>query len=129
MRQPWRLDERGERWLDRALAGFLVAPVLLLTPFGVFEPVVGFIVLIQTLPLLWRRSHTVPVAAIVALGHLFQMAIVELQTLGQVGGPVALSSVARCSTARGGGVVLAVGWAEALHWQLYREGVAGDKRM
>src|SRR3546814_6033851 len=92
MRQPWRLDERGERWLDRALAGFLVAPVLLLTPFGVFEPVVGFIVLIQTLPLLWRRSHPVPVAAIVALGHLFQLVIVDLPTWGQVGAPVAIYS-------------------------------------
>src|SRR3546814_17883031 len=104
MRQPWRLDERGERWLDRALAGFLVAPVLLLTPFGVFEPVVGFIVLIQTLPLLWRRSHPVPVAAIVALGHLFQLVIVDLPTWGQVGAPVAIYSVARFSPARWGGV-------------------------
>ncbi|HEY9564261.1 MAG TPA: sensor histidine kinase [Nocardioides sp.] len=114
MRQPWRLDERGERWLDRALAGFLVAPVLLLTPFGVFEPVVGFIVLIQTLPLLWRRSHPVPVAAIVALGHLFQLVIVDLPTWGQVGAPVAIYSVARFSTARWGGVVLALGMAGAV---------------
>lgn len=109
MRQPWRLSERGERWLDRGLAGFLVAPLLFGYPLDAFTLDYLVLGLIQTVPLFWRRHHPVAVAMVVAAGSLAQLPLTELPFWGQLAAPVAIYSVARFSTARWGYAVLALG--------------------
>ncbi|MDN5893137.1 MAG: sensor histidine kinase [Nocardioides sp.] len=109
MRQPWRLGERGKRWLDSALAGLLVATVLLGTPLGGFSPLVGMLCALMFVPLFWRRRHPVPVAALIALASLAQLALTDRPIWGQAAVPIAIYSVARFSTARWGYAVMALG--------------------
>ncbi|KRF14999.1 sensor histidine kinase [Nocardioides sp. Soil796] len=109
MRQPWRLDERGQRVLDASLAGFLVFTAVAGTLLGGFDPAVGLLCLVQFVPLFWRRQHPVASATVVVAASLLQAVVLDEPIWGQVAFPVAVYSVARFASARWGFAVLAVG--------------------
>ncbi|WP_243060191.1 sensor histidine kinase [Nocardioides sp. SR21] len=109
----WRLDPRGERWFDAALATCLLLPALG-TPL-VEAGWVGLAVsLVQLVPLYWRRHHPVAVFAVVALGSAAQALLVETPLWSQVAFPVAVYSVARFASTAAGLTALGVGLAGAL---------------
>lgn len=110
-RQPWRLGPRGERWFDVSLVAVLALPSLV---FLIDEAVdVGVFILLETLPLLWRRRHPALVFAAVATASLGQVVVLDLPTWGQAAFPIALYSVARYGRPVATAVAVAVGFAAA----------------
>lgn len=111
--QPWRLGRRGQRWLDRALVGF----VLVLGGTGHFLaaqlPAMVFTVA-EVLPLLWRRSRPWSVFLAVAVASALQAMAYDQPTVGQIAFPVAVYSVARWSPRWQGVAALLVGYAGAV---------------
>ena len=118
-RQPWRLDERGRRWFDRALVAVLLLPVPVMVLSGLSARSVTFTVL-ELVPLLWRRSRPVAVFAAVAGASALQAVVFDEPTWGQVAFPVATYSVARYAGALASWVALGVGlcaaWAATYSW-------------
>nr|WP_243731625.1 sensor histidine kinase [Nocardioides ochotonae] len=118
-RQPWRLDERGRRWFDRALVAVLLLPVPLMALSGVSGRSVTFTVL-ELVPLLWRRSHPVAVFAAVAGASALQAGFVDLPVWGQAAFPIATYSVARYAGVLASWVALGVGlcgaWVATWAW-------------
>lgn len=97
-RQPWRLGPRGERWFDVGLTVFLLLPVF---PYLFFVDVVeGLLMLVQIVPLFWRRRHPLPVFTAVALGCAAQAVLTDTPLWSQFAFPVATYSVARYAGAR-----------------------------
>ncbi|QIX28260.1 sensor histidine kinase [Nocardioides sp. JQ2195] len=113
MRQPWRLDERGQRLLDFTLAGFLVFTAVAGTLLGGFVPLVGALCTLQFLPLFWRRTRPIASAAGVVTATSLQALAVDTPIWGQVAIPVTVYSVARFANARWGFAVLSVGFVGA----------------
>lgn len=110
-RQPWRLGPRGERWFDVVLVVVLALPSL---AFLVNESVdVGVFILLETLPLLWRRRHPALVFGVIAAASLAQVAVLDLPTGGQAAFPIALYSVARYGRPAATAATVAVGFAAA----------------
>nr|WP_281366493.1 histidine kinase [Nocardioides thalensis] len=110
-RQPWRLGPRGERWFDVALVAVLALPAL---AFLVNESVdVGVFILLETLPLLWRRRRPALVFAAIAMASLAQVAVLDLPTSGQAAFPIALYSVARYGRPAATAAAVVVGFAAA----------------
>lgn len=113
MRHPWRLGERGQRWLDVTLAGFLVFTAAAGTPLGGFTPLVGGLCLAMFVPLFWRRHHPVACAAVVVAASVLQALVLDTPIWGQVAFPIAVYSVARFANARWGFGMLLVGFIGA----------------
>lgn len=111
--RPWRLGARGRWWLDVSLAG---GPLLL----GVFayavygEPLAALLTIVQTLPLVWRRRHPVPVFAFIATASALQAVLIATPIIGQLAFPIGVYSVARWATRGQGFGALAIGWAGAV---------------
>lgn len=106
------MGPRGERLFDLALVAVLVLPVL---PYVLFASAPeGLIMLSQLLPLLWRRSHPVPVFATVALFSAGQAAVIDTPLWSQVAFPVATYSVARYAGTAWSVAAAAVGMAGAV---------------
>ena len=106
-RQPWRLGARGERWFDTGLVVLLLLPV---APYLLFVDLrEGLLMLVQVVPLLWRRRHSVAVLAAVALGSAAQALLVDTPLWSQLAFPVATYSVARFAGARWAAVALGTG--------------------
>ena len=107
--QPGRLDPRGQRWFDRALAAGLLLPVLGFPFAGRDWIVLGVLSALQIAPLFWRRHHPVPVFAAVVAASALQALVVDSPIWGQVAFPIATYSVARFASAPWGWGALGVG--------------------
>ncbi|MFJ9391908.1 sensor histidine kinase [Nocardioides sp. NPDC101246] len=119
--RPWRLGPRGRRWFDVLLAGtlFLIIPfyaIQALLSGGAAKDVSStnhvadlVLVVIQLVPLLWRRRHPVIVYAIVAGACGLQVLLLDYPLVSQVSFPIAVYSVARYARPRWGLAALAVG--------------------
>ncbi|WP_122816116.1 sensor histidine kinase [Nocardioides pantholopis] len=124
--QPWRLDERGRRWFDRALVAGLMLPVLAMLVAG-SEPVEVLLSTAQILPLLWRRTRPVAAFAAVAVASAVQVVPLDLPLWGQVAFPIAVYSVARFGSAVAGAAALAVGvCAAAVATEDWLDGFGGQ---
>lgn len=119
--RPWRLGPRGRWWFDVLLAGtlFLIIPfyaIQALLSGGAAQDVSSVnhvadlvLVIIQLVPLLWRRRHPVIVYAIVAGACGLQVLLLDYPLVSQVSFPIAVYSVARYARPRWGLAALAVG--------------------
>jgi signal transduction histidine kinase len=119
--RPWRLGPRGRWWFDVLLAGalFLIIPFYLaqvLLNGGAAEDVTStdhvadlVLVLLQVVPLLWRRRHPVIVYAVVAGACGLQVLLIDYPLASQIAYPIAVYSVARYALPRWGLAALAVG--------------------
>ena len=107
-RQPWRLDGRGQRWFDIALAGCLLLPV---ATFPVLHQSAAAtaVAVAQLVPLFWRRRHPQLVFAAVAVASAAQAIAIDNPPWSQVAFPVATYSVARYAPPARGLLALAVG--------------------
>ncbi|MEU6137447.1 sensor histidine kinase [Nocardioides sp. NPDC047086] len=119
--RPWRLGPRGRWWFDVLLAGTL----FLIIPFYVIQVMVNgdaakdvsssshvadlVLVVVQLVPLLWRRRHPVIVYAIVAGACGLQVLLIDYPLVSQVSFPIAVYSVARYARPRWGLAALGVG--------------------
>lgn len=119
--RPWRLGPRGRWWFDVLLAGTL----FLIIPFYAVQAMLGgdaaqdvdsdghvadlVLVVVQIVPLLWRRSHPVIVYAVVSAACAAQVLLLDYPLLSQVAYPIAVYSVARYARPRWGLAALAVG--------------------
>jgi signal transduction histidine kinase len=113
VRQPWRLDARGQRLFDAGLVVLLLLPTLVL-PFAGVAPSVTLLCVAEIAPLLVRRRWPVQVFAVVALVSLAQAAVVDVPLWGQVAFPVATYSVARYRSFWPGVAAAGVGFAGAI---------------
>ncbi|MFE4001799.1 sensor histidine kinase [Nocardioides sp. YIM B13467] len=119
--RPWRLGPRGRWWFDVLLAGtlFLIIPfyaIQALLNGGAAQDVSStsyvadlVLVVIQLVPLLWRRRHPVIVFAVVASACALQVLLLDYPLVSQVSFPIAVYSVARYARPRWGLAALAVG--------------------
>ena len=119
--RPWRLGPRGRWWFDVLLAGtlFLIIPfyaVQALLNGDVAQDVSStnhvadlVLVVVQLVPLLWRRRHPVIVYAVVASACALQVLLLDYPLVSQVSFPIAVYSVARYARPRWGLAALAVG--------------------
>lgn len=107
-RQPWRLDGRGQRWFDIALASGLLLPV---TTFPVLHQgaAATAVAVAQLVPLFWRRRHPQLVFTAVAVASAAQALAIDNPLWSQVAFPVATYSVARYAPPARGLLALAVG--------------------
>ncbi|MFI5626681.1 sensor histidine kinase [Nocardioides sp. NPDC051685] len=119
--RPWRLGPRGRWWFDVLLAGTL----FLIIPFYAVQVLLDgnaardvdstshvadlVLVVLQLVPLLWRRRHPVIVYAIVAGACGLQVLLIDYPLVSQVSFPIAVYSVARYARPRWGLAALAVG--------------------
>jgi len=119
--RPWRLGPRGRWWFDALLAGTL----FLIIPFYAIQALLSgdaaqdvsstshvadlVLVIIQLVPLLWRRRHPVIVYAVVASACALQVLLLDYPLVSQVSFPIAVYSVARYARPRWGLAALAVG--------------------
>lgn len=118
---PWRLGPRGRWWFDALLAGtlFLIIPfyaVQVLLDGGAARDVSStnhvadlVLVVIQLVPLLWRRRHPLLVYTVVAGACGLQVLLLDYPLVSQVSYPIAVYSVARYARPRWGLAALAVG--------------------
>nr|WP_260173732.1 sensor histidine kinase [Nocardioides albus] len=121
MVRPWRLGPRGRWWFDVLLAGtlFLIIPfyaVQAMLDGGAAQDVSStdhvvdlVLVIIQLVPLLWRRRHPVIVYAVVASACGLQVLLLDYPLVSQLSFPIAVYSVARYARPRWGLAALAVG--------------------
>ncbi len=119
--RPWRLGPRGRWWFDVLLAGtlFLIIPfyaIQVMLNGGAAKDVDSsghvadlVLVVLQLVPLLWRRRHPVVVYAIVAGACGLQVLLIDYPLVSQVSFPIAVYSVARYARPRWGLAALAVG--------------------
>ena len=119
--RPWRLGPRGRWWFDVLLAGtlFLIIPfyaIQVMLNGGAAKDVDSsshvadlVLVVVQLVPLLWRRRHPVIVYAIVAGACGLQVLLIDYPLVSQVSYPIAVYSVARYASPRWGLAALAVG--------------------
>jgi signal transduction histidine kinase len=119
--RPWRLGPRGRWWFDVLLAGtlFLIIPfyaIQALLDGGAAQDVSSanhvvdlVLVVVQLVPLLWRRRHPVIVFAVVASACALQVLLLDYPLVSQVSFPIAVYSVARYARPRWGLAALAVG--------------------
>ena len=119
--RPWRLGPRGRWWFDVLLAGtlFLIIPFYAIQAMlngGAAQDVSStnhvadlVLVVVQLVPLLWRRRHPVIVYAVVASACAVQVLLLGYPLVSQVSFPIAVYSVARYARPRWGLAALAVG--------------------
>ncbi|GGR65321.1 two-component sensor histidine kinase [Nocardioides luteus] len=119
--RPWRLGPRGQWWFDAVLLGtlsliipFYVAQVLLSGDAARDVQSDGYVadlvlVLVQLVPLIWRRRHPVIVFALIAGACGLQVLLLDYPLASQVSLPIAVYSVARYARPRWGYAALAVG--------------------
>ena len=119
--RPWRLGPRGRWWFDVLLAGtlFLIIPFYAIQAMlngGAAQDVSStsyvadlVLVVIQLVPLLWRRRHPVIVFAVVASACALQVLLLDYPLVSQVSFPIAVYSAARYARPRWGLAALAVG--------------------
>lgn len=112
VRQPWRLGERGRRRFDVALVVALALPAPLYLAAGV--PLAVPLVVLQALPLLWRRREPGLVFAAVAAASALQVPLLETPVHTQVAFPIAVYSAARYGPTWLGLVAVAVGEVAAV---------------
>jgi signal transduction histidine kinase len=94
VRQPWRLDARGQRVFDLALVAGLLLPVAVMALAGV--PAIEVLLSAgEIAPLVLRRRLPVHVLVVVSAVSLAQAVLVDAPLWGQVGFPIATYSVAR----------------------------------
>ncbi|GAB2870903.1 sensor histidine kinase [Nocardioides pacificus] len=112
VRQPWRLDERGQWWFDAVLTALLLlpVPVMLISRLPPSEIVLN---VVQLVPLWWRRRHAVPVFLVIATASAAQVFVTEFALWSQVAFPIAVYSVARWARPVAGWVALGVGMLAA----------------
>lgn len=119
--RPWRLGPRGRWWFDVLLAGTL----FLIIPFYAIQALLDgdaaqdvssanhvvdlVLVVVQLVPLLWRRRHPVIVYTVVASACALQVLLLDYPLVSQVSFPIAVYSVARYARPRWGLAALAVG--------------------
>ncbi|MFE6647684.1 sensor histidine kinase [Nocardioides sp. NPDC057772] len=121
LERPWRLGPRGRWWFDVLLAGslFLIIPfyaIQVMLDGGAARDVDStshvadlVLVVVQLVPLLWRRRHPVIVYAVVAGACGLQVLLIDYPLVSQVSYPIAVYSVARYARPRWGLAALAVG--------------------
>nr|WP_246321943.1 histidine kinase [Nocardioides panzhihuensis] len=121
MVRPWRLGPRGRWWFDVLLAGTL----FLIIPFYAIQAMVDggaaqdmsstnhfvdlALVVVQLVPLLWRRRHPLIVYTVVAGACGLQVLLLDYPLVSQLAYPIAVYSVARYASPRWGLAALAVG--------------------
>jgi signal transduction histidine kinase len=94
VRQPWRLDARGQRLFDRALVAALLLPVVAMA-FAGFSARDLLLCVGEIAPLVARRRWPVHVFLVIAAVSLCQALLSDSPLWGQVGFPIATYSVAR----------------------------------
>lgn len=119
--RPWRLGARGRWWFDVLLAGtlFLIIPFYVVQAMldgGAAQDVSSTnyfvdlgLVVVQLVPLLWRRSHPLIVYTVVAGACGVQVLLLDYPLASQLSYPIAVYSVARYASPRWGMAALAVG--------------------
>ncbi|MEU0316552.1 histidine kinase [Nocardioides sp. NPDC006273] len=119
--RPWRLGARGRWWFDVLLAGtlFLIIPFYAIQALldgdaaGDMSSTNHFVdlalVVVQLVPLLWRRRHPLLVYTVVAGACGLQVLLLDYPLVSQLSYPIAVYSVARYASPRWGLAALGVG--------------------
>ncbi len=113
VRAPWRPGPQLRRFLDVAPVGLLA---LVVAVVGLEAASTEWLVLglVQTLPLLYRRTHPGAVYAVVAGASAVQALVIDTPIVSQLAYPVALYNLARHRGPVAGAVGLVVGLAGAV---------------
>ncbi|WP_205473171.1 sensor histidine kinase [Nocardioides sp. SYSU D00038] len=105
--RTWQLGPRGQRRLDRGLVALLLLPVPGYLALADPAATVALVV-IQVVPLLWRRRHPAGVFAVVALGSAVQLPLLDRPLHSQIAYLVAVYSLSRFGSVRATVVACAV---------------------
>ncbi|WP_151525787.1 sensor histidine kinase [Serinicoccus kebangsaanensis] len=105
---------RGVSWLPDALLVAVLLFLLLVTGVGAGTLPLTLVSLLLVVPLLWRRSHPLPVALVIAAGCLIQVLLVDSPVPANVAVLIAVYSAAAFGNRTTSRLVLGLGLAGAL---------------